>query len=65
MRKNGGSQEKLKTWAKTLSIIKEDITDTNALIALIDSTKKFKDLISSEYALRKDLEAHLTLLHQW
>lgn len=46
----------LKVWAKSLSPLKEEISDVNNLIALIDSVENFRDLSSSEGTLRSDIK---------
>jgi hypothetical protein len=41
-------RKNLKTWARKISPIKEDIADLNALISLIDAIENFRDLSAME-----------------
>lgn len=44
------------------SNLKQDISDANALIAMMDTIENFTDLTIVEFTLRKDLRNHLTSL---
>lgn len=57
-------RKSLKTWAKTLSNLKEDISDANALIAMFNAIENSRSLTSSEFDLRKHIKDHLTKLLQ-
>lgn len=55
-------RKELKKWAKTLSNIKEDIINSNALIALLDGIENFRSLTAMEVDLRKNFKSHLDTL---
>lgn len=51
-------------WAKTLSNLKEDISDANALIEMLDAIENFRPLTPLEVDLRKNMKAQLDKLLQ-
>ncbi|XP_073360210.1 uncharacterized protein [Aegilops tauschii subsp. strangulata] len=52
----------LKSWAKTLSNIKTDIADINALVAMMDTIENSRNLSDIESSFRDRLKNHLTHL---
>lgn len=52
----------LKTWAKSLSPIKEEILNVKNFVAFLDAIENFRDLTSIELTLREDLKVLLTSL---
>ena len=52
----------LKTWARTLSLLKDEIADANCIISLLDALDDKRSLLTHEADLRTAVKAHLTTL---
>jgi hypothetical protein len=54
----------LKTWARKLTSIKEDIADLNSLISLMDAIENCRDLYAMESSFRAAMKKYLATLLQ-
>lgn len=54
-------RKSLKTWAKTLSNLKDYIFDTNTLIPMIDAIDNIITLTTIKFDFRRDPKAYLSI----